>query len=96
MYFRNTIRRAFRDSAKLEEISVEVKGVDLPATKITIHPFVDEKNVGRFGKFRGKVFETIVADGIPGGIYSMRSFVPGETEAEGVLVTNELLYQPDK
>lgn len=96
VYFRNTIRRAFRDSAVVEDTSVDVKGVQVPAKRITIRPFVDDQNAGRFGKFQGKIFETIVTDAVPGGIYAMRSFIRDGGSDHGTLVLNELQYQTDE
>lgn len=96
VYFRNTIRRAFRDSALVEQSEVTLKGEKIPASKIVIKPFIDEQNIGRFGKYRGKVFEITVADKVPGGIFEMRSFIPGEKADDASLMTNELKYQePD-
>lgn len=93
VYFRNTIRRAFRDGAEVDDVNVQVKGVSVAAKRITIKPFVDEQGIGRFGKFRGKVFETIVTDAVPGGIYTMRSFIPDGQNKDGTLVVNQLQYQ---
>lgn len=94
VYFRNTIRRAFREKAEIEETTVNLNGEQVPATRVTIRPFVDDQNAGRFGKFQGKVFETVVADAVPGGIFAMKSFVPGESGDDPNLVTNVLQYQP--
>jgi len=93
VYFRNTIRRAFRDAAEIDDLQVDVGGKMVSAKRVTIRPFVDEKQAARFGKFQGKVFETIVTDSVPGGIYAMRSFIPDQDKAGTNLVTNLLQYQ---
>lgn len=96
VYFRNTIRRAFREGAEIADTTVEIKGVQVAAKRITIRPFKDERQAGRFGKFRGKVFETIVTDAVPGGIFTMKSFVPDAENQGAELVTNRLQYQPEQ
>jgi len=92
VYFRNTIRRAFRDAAVVDDVNVDLNGVEIAAKRITIKPFVDEAGAGRFGKFQGKVFETIVSDRVPGGILTMRSFIPDDNNADNPLVLNELQF----
>jgi len=92
VYFRNTIRRAFRDAAVVDDVNVDLNGVEIAAKRITIKPFVDEAGVGRFGKFQGKVFETIVSDQVPGGILAMRSFIPDDSNKDSPLVLNELQF----
>lgn len=91
--FRNTIRRAFREVAEVEKVSLIVDGQSVEGRKITIRPFVDEEQTGQFGRFTGKIFETVVSDAVPGGIFAMRSIVPGESAEKAALVTNELQYQ---
>lgn len=91
--FRNTIRRAFRESAEVETVALTIDGASVEGRKITIRPFIDDEQTGQFGRFAGKIFETVVADAVPGGIYAMRSFVPGDGPDKAALVTNILQYQ---
>lgn len=96
VYFRNTIRRAFREGAEIADTTVEINGEQVAAKRITIRPFKGDRQAMRFGKFQGKVFETTVTDAVPGGIFTMKSFIP-DTENEGeALVTNSLQYEPEQ
>ena len=70
VYFRNSIRRAFRDSATVEEIEIDFKGKTVPAHKITIKPFIKDPQctphaglsreglrIYRFGSRAGRVLQ---------------------------------------
>jgi hypothetical protein len=73
VYFRNVIRLAFREAAKLEPATVDWEGKQVSATKVTIRPFVNDSNGERMQLFRSKTYEFIVSDAVPGGIYQLHS-----------------------
>jgi hypothetical protein len=87
VYFRNVIRLAFREKAKLEPATFSWEGKEITGTKITIRPFLDDPNAVRLDVFRSKTYEFIVSEAVPGGIYEMRAVTRGlgaETEAPAV------------
>ncbi len=91
-YFRNRIRNAFRDGAEVEALTVEHAEKTLAAKRITIRPFAADPNRDRFPEFAEKWYEFILAPGIPGGLYRIRSVVP--SGADGVpLIENSLTYR---
>jgi len=91
VYFRNSIRKAFRESATVEEIKIEFEGRTVPAHKVTIKPFVKDPNAPRLKEFRQKVYEFTVSDMVPGGFHKIRSWVP-KLEGEGSLIDDTLIF----
>jgi hypothetical protein len=75
VYFRNVIRLAFREKAKLEPATITWEGKPVPATKITIQPFLGDPNGERMQLFKSKTYEFLVSDAVPGGIYQMHSTI---------------------
>jgi hypothetical protein len=73
VYFRNVIRLAFRENAKLEPATFSWDGKQVTGTKITIQPFLNDPNGERLAVFRSKTYEFIVSDAVPGGIYEMHA-----------------------
>ncbi|MDH3596907.1 MAG: hypothetical protein OEM93_18880 [Rhodospirillales bacterium] len=91
-YFRNRIRNAFRDGAKVEELVVEHADNTFAAKRITIRPFATDPNRDRFPRFADKSYEFVLAPGIPGGLYRIRSVVP--SNGDGVpWIENSLTYK---
>jgi hypothetical protein len=78
VYFRNVIRMAFRDKARLEPASFTWDGRAVTGTKITIQPFLADPNGQRMQLFRTKTYAFIVSDAVPGGIYQMHSTMADE------------------
>jgi hypothetical protein len=91
VYFRNSIRKAFRESAAVEEIKIEFEGRMVPAHKVTIKPFVKDPNAPRLKEFRKKVYEFTVSDMVPGGFHKIRSWVP-KLEGTGLLIDDTLIF----
>jgi hypothetical protein len=91
-YFRTRIRNAFRDGAKVEELTVEHADETLAARRITILPFAADPNRDRFPGFADKWYEFILAPGIPGGLYRIRSVVPSGTD-DSPSIENSLTYK---
>jgi hypothetical protein len=75
VYFRNIIRLAFREGARLEPVRFTWDGREVSGTKITIQPFINDPNGARMQLFRTKTYEFIASDAVPGGIYQMHSTV---------------------
>ena len=75
VYFRNVIRLAFREAARLEPATFAWDGKQVNGTKIVIQPFLGDTNGERMQLFRTKTYEFIVSDAVPGGIYAMHATV---------------------
>lgn len=79
VYFRNVIRLAFREKAKLEPATFSWNGKEVTGTKITIQPFENDPNGARMAAFRSKTYEFIVSEAVPGGIYEIHATMRGVT-----------------
>ncbi len=75
-YFRNRFREAFRNKAKVEDTKFAYNGQEVTGSKITIRPFLNDPNAAKMDIFQTKVFEFVVSDAVPGGIYQIRIYVP--------------------
>lgn len=84
-YFRNKIRKALRDSALIEKTTVKFGNGDIEAQRITIEPFKDDANFSRVPEFEDMVYEFVVADAVPGGVYSVSSYIPSPKDATATL-----------
>jgi hypothetical protein len=73
IYYRNVIRLAFREKAKLEPATFSWDGKEVRGTKITIQPFLGDPHAERLQFFQSKTYEFIVSDAVPGGIYEVHS-----------------------
>lgn len=84
-YFQQQLRRSFNGEAAVETIEVTADGQKRAATKLTIHPFRADPNIGRFPKFKEKTYEFTVADWVPGGIWQLAAITPDVTTGEVIL-----------
>ena len=89
IYYRNKIRKAFRDAATVEKTSAEFNGHTIEAHKISITPFADEKDSRRMQHFLNKGYEFMVSDKVPGGILSVRSVV---RDKDATLIEDRLTF----
>lgn len=92
IFYRNKIRRALRDQAKVEKIEIDFEGKPIGAHKVTITPFTDEAANKRMVKYLNKSYEFVVADAVPGGFVSVRSIVPPAEADAKALVEDELTF----
>ena len=76
-YFQRRIKLALAETAKVEPVTVEFEGKSHPAKAISFAPFVNDPKRGEFEKFAGKSYKVVVADTLPGYLYSVETEVPG-------------------
>lgn len=91
VYFRNSIRRALRETSGVEPVTVPYDGRKVNGHKITITPFVNDPNALRFKAYREKSYEFIVSDAVPGGFYRIRAWLP-QAEGDGHLVEDAMTF----
>lgn len=80
-WFRNRIRRAFLDGAKLHETHLQAAGMEeaVPAVEIEITPFEGEPRAGRHQQRR---YRFLLSQSIPGGIAAIHMIQPA-TDGQG-------------
>jgi hypothetical protein len=71
MYFQQQIRRAFQDEAESEPVEVTLGDQKLQGRRLVMRPFLHDPQIGRFPQFKDKAYEFVVAEGVPGGVYSL-------------------------
>jgi hypothetical protein len=92
LYFRNRIRDAFVDRSTTEQATVSFGGKEVPATRVSLQPFLQDPLRERFAKFAEKTYEFYLAPDVPGGVYSIRVVTPGGA-ADKPLEENLLQFQ---
>lgn len=81
-YFRKRIRMALAEQAEVRDVSVQWQGKSLPAQEVHIRPYADDPMRSRFEALAGKHYVFTVAKAVPGGVYSLRSWVPAAADAD--------------
>ncbi|MGI9462700.1 MAG: hypothetical protein ACR2OM_02100 [Aestuariivirgaceae bacterium] len=92
VYYRNRIRRAFRETAKIEKGQAEFDGKTIPVHKVTIKPFTGEQGQRRMQKFLNKSYEFTVGEAVPGGILKVRTVLPADEAESAAIVSDELTF----
>lgn len=75
-YFRRAIRLALARSAKVARTKLIFAGRELAANEITIAPYAEDPLKHRIGAYASKTYVFTLSAAVPGGVYSMRAFVP--------------------
>lgn len=89
-YFRRGIRLALARSAKVAKTRLAFAGREFAATQITITPYAEDPLKDRIGKYASKTYVFTLSAGVPGGVYSLHTFVPGGTPNEAPLLEERL------
>jgi hypothetical protein len=84
-YFQQQIRKAFSNPAPVENVTLDMAGQNLPATRITLRPFQNDPQIARFPQFRDKAYSFTVADGVPGGLWEVSARTPDPESGEMIL-----------
>jgi len=80
-YFRRAIRLALARSATVAPTRLSFAGRQLAAREITVTPYAEDPLKDRFGKYAAKTYVFTLSAAVPGGVYSMRAFVPPPADA---------------
>ncbi|WP_312519765.1 hypothetical protein [Massilia sp.] len=72
-YFRKRLRMALAESAEVRTQSITYQGKTLQAQSVRIQPYLDDPMHARFEQYVNKTYTFIVSDGMPGGVYQLRS-----------------------
>lgn len=72
-YFRKRLRMALAEGAEVRSQSITYQGKTLPARSVRIQPYLDDPMHARFEQYVNKTYTFVVSDGVPGGVYQLRS-----------------------
>ncbi len=78
LYFKSAIRRAWRDAATIEDLTLTVGGTSVPGTRIAIHPFLNDPMKDRMKGLDGMTYVVDIADSVPGKIVAIDIHAPAD------------------
>jgi hypothetical protein len=81
-YFRNQVRNGFLDAAEVTDVEVQTANGPVKAQKVTLRPFLHDRNAYHMGPNTRKGYEFTLSPEIPGQVYMIRTFVPPEPSAK--------------
>ena len=92
-YLKNAVRKAWRNNAKIENVSLSVDGKQVPGTRITIEPYSNDPEAIKMGGLETMVYTVEVADSVPGNLVKVDIHAP----ATGTPTFSEvLIYAGEK
>lgn len=91
-YFRHLMRQAFLTAAASEEITFTHGGRRIKGHKVFFEPLASKKGDDRYENYPGKRYEFVLADDIPGGIYSIATRLPGAAPEDEALEHTEMKF----
>ncbi|MDR1967949.1 MAG: hypothetical protein LBQ32_04535 [Burkholderiaceae bacterium] len=90
-YFRKRLRMAIYEGAEVRDVSLRYRGHTVQGQEIAFSPFLDDPNRARFEKFVKKNYRFLLSTAVPGGVYGIRTQVPGDDTNAKPLLAEELL-----
>jgi hypothetical protein len=87
-HFRQRIRTALAESARVKDIEIRVGGQTRLAQQITISPYDADPNRDRYERLAAKQYVFTICETIPGAVYEVQGVVPaasGSPKDEAVL-----------
>lgn len=86
VYLRNRIMEAMRNDGGPQPVKVEYAGRTLDGWKVTLTPFVNDRNKEKMKDFAARTYELTFSDDVPGGLYALKTVTPSKDGAEPLLV----------
>ncbi|MGD0635562.1 MAG: hypothetical protein ABSA13_15030 [Beijerinckiaceae bacterium] len=77
-HFKSAIRKAWREAAVIEDVSVNAGGKTVPGTRVTIRPFVNDDHKDLMKGLEGMTYIIEIADSIPGEIAAIDIHAPAD------------------
>lgn len=89
-HFRKRLRMALYQAAEVREVSLLYVGRSVKGQEIVVTPFLQDPNRPKYEKFALKTYHFTLSDAVPGGVYSIRTSIPGEHADAPPLLVEEL------
>ena len=80
-YIRNRVKDSLVKFAEIESQMVQIDGVDVQAQKITLRPFLNDKNKDRMKGYGDMALTITMSEDIPGWYYALVASVKGTGNA---------------
>ncbi len=75
-YIRNRMRDALADTGEVESVTVAWDGGSVPATEISLTPFVNDVHRAELGGFANLEIRVVVSEEVPGWYHSISAAAP--------------------
>lgn len=75
-YWRNRIREAFVDRARMAETEISLHGKSLPARQVVLRPFGDDPRLKSLPGIRDKTYTFVLSEAVPGMIAELATEEP--------------------
>ncbi len=85
-HFRKRIRMAIYNAAQARETGFEFEGRTVRGREISIAPYLDDPNRGRFAQHAGKEYVFMLSDDVPGGVFGIRTRSAPAAGGEALIV----------
>jgi len=95
-HFRKRIRMAIYQAADVRDVSLRYQGRTIKGKEIAFSPFLDDPNRPKYERFAKKSYRFTLSDAVPGGVYGIRTSIPGESATAQPLLVEELLIDGAK
>jgi len=95
-HFRKRIRMGIYQAAEVRDVSLRYQGRAIKGKEIVFSPFLDDPNRPKYEKFAKKSYRFTLSDAVPGGVYGIRTSIPGDSAAAQPLLVEELLIDGAK
>ena len=92
-HFRKRIRMALYNAAQVTAVQLRYRGREIAGQAVLISPYHDDPNRPRFEKFARKTYRFVLSNGVPGGVYSIRTQIDGEAAGQAPLIVEELFIE---
>lgn len=90
-YFRKRIRMAVYRGASIRSVTMPYRGGRVEVKEISISPYADDPNRSRYEKLANKQYVFMLATGVPGGLYGIRTRIGAESADAPPLLVEEML-----
>jgi hypothetical protein len=95
-YFRKEVVDAFVDKASMSESTVEIDGKMLPARKITLKPFAEDRRLEKLPSIQAKTYSFILSDQVPGQLEALEVDVPADPANDAPAWSEKLTFTGEK
>ncbi|MFO1220424.1 MAG: hypothetical protein U1E89_18835 [Burkholderiaceae bacterium] len=89
-HFRQRIRLALANDARVAATTVRWQGREVPARGVQIAPFVDDPYRQRFEALAKKEYTFVLSTSVPGGLYQVRTSLPGTPQRETLTLEEDI------
>jgi hypothetical protein len=95
-YFRNRVREGFVDRATMTDSTIDIGGKTLPARRITLKPFADDRRLEHLPSIQGKTYSFVLSDDVPGQIQALTVEVPADPESNAPAWSEQITFVGEK